>query len=48
MTCGNGVGARPIGVATGWHSREELEANGAYQVFDDFSDPAQVVEAIYA
>lgn len=48
MTCGNGVGARAIGVATGWHSREELEAHGAYQVFEDFSDPAPVIEAIYA
>jgi phosphoglycolate phosphatase-like HAD superfamily hydrolase len=48
MTCGNGVGARAIGVTTGWHSREELEAHDAYAVFDDFSDPAPVIDAIYA
>ncbi len=48
MTCGNGVGARAIGVATGWHSPAELEAHGAYAVFTDFSDPAPVIDAIYA
>jgi phosphoglycolate phosphatase-like HAD superfamily hydrolase len=48
MTCGDGVGARAIGVATGWHSVQELEDSGGYAVFEDFSDPEPVIEAIYA
>ena len=48
MTCGNGVGARAIGVTTGWHSREQLEAHDAFAVFDDFSDTPPVIDAIYA
>jgi phosphoglycolate phosphatase-like HAD superfamily hydrolase len=48
ITCGNGVGARAIGVATGWHTAEELRAAGAYTVFDNFTDPDPVLDAIYA
>lgn len=46
MTCGIGVGARAIGVATGGVPRQELEAHAPAAVFDDFSDTARVMEAI--
>jgi phosphoglycolate phosphatase len=48
MTCGRGVAARPIGVATGSYPPAALGAAGAYAVFDDLSEPARVLEAIYA
>ncbi len=47
MTCGNGVGARAIGVATGWHTAEELKVAGAFAVFDNFSASQPVIDAIY-
>lgn len=46
MTCGLGVGARAIGVATGGVSRQDLEAHAPSAVFDDFTDTARVMEAI--
>lgn len=46
MTCGLGVGARAIGVATGGVARRDLEAHAPAAVFDDFSDTARVMEAI--
>jgi phosphoglycolate phosphatase-like HAD superfamily hydrolase len=46
MTCGLGVGARAIGVATGGVPRHELEAHAPAAVFDDFRDTARVMEAI--
>lgn len=46
MTCGKGVGARAIGVATGGVPREELAAESPAAVFDDFADTARVMEAI--
>jgi len=48
MTCGRGVGARAIGVATGRHSVSELEASGAYAAFVTLADTAAVLEAIVA
>jgi len=48
MTCGQGVGARAIGVATGRHSVAELEASGAYAAFETLADTAAVLEAIVA
>jgi len=48
MTCGRGVGARAIGVATGRHSVSELEASGAYAAFETLADTAAVLEAIVA
>jgi phosphoglycolate phosphatase-like HAD superfamily hydrolase len=48
MTCGHGVGARAIGVATGFYSAAELRAAGAYAAFDDFAATASVLDAIYA
>ena len=46
MTCGLGVGARAIGVATGGVPRHELEAHAPAAVFDDFTDTDRVMEAI--
>jgi phosphoglycolate phosphatase-like HAD superfamily hydrolase len=48
MTCGDGVAARPIGVATGSYGADALAAAGAYAVFDDLSEPDRVLAAIYA
>lgn len=48
MTCGASLGARAIGVATGFFSRADLMAAGAYAAFDSFADSAPVVEAVYA
>lgn len=46
MTCGQGIGARAIGVATGGISRATLESHEPVAVFDDFSDTDRVMEAI--
>jgi phosphoglycolate phosphatase-like HAD superfamily hydrolase len=46
MTCGQGVGAKAIGVATGGVPRATLEAHAPVTVFDDFADTARVLEAI--
>ena len=46
MTCGLGVGARAIGVATGGVPRHELESHAPAAVFDDFSQTDRVLEAI--
>jgi phosphoglycolate phosphatase len=46
MSCGRGIGARAIGVATGRYSVAELEAARAGVVFADLSDTELVVEAI--
>lgn len=48
VTCGNGVGARAIGVATGSFSVAQLEAAGAFAAFGDLSDTAAVLEAVFA
>lgn len=46
MTCGRDVGAKPIGVATGRYTVEELLEHGAHAAFDDLTDTAAVVAAI--
>lgn len=46
VTCGRGVGARAIAVATGGFPREELESHEPVAAFDDLSDTARVLEAI--
>jgi len=45
VTCGRGIGARAIGVATGSYSVPDLIAAGAYAAFQDLSDTAAVVGA---
>jgi phosphoglycolate phosphatase-like HAD superfamily hydrolase len=46
MRCGNGIGARAIGVATGRYSVADLRACNAAAVFQDLSDTAAVIRAI--
>lgn len=46
VTCGRGVRARAIGVATGSYPLEALTAAGADHVFADLSDTFRVIEAI--
>jgi phosphoglycolate phosphatase-like HAD superfamily hydrolase len=47
MTCGQGVGARAIGVATGRHPVDELTAAGGSAAFATFEDTATVLDAIF-
>ena len=46
VTCGRGIGARAIGVATGRFSTGELAEYGAMAAFVDLSDTPAVVRAI--
>ena len=46
MSCGHGIGARAIGVATGRYSVQDLRACGPAAVFQDLSDTVAVVHAI--
>ena len=48
VTCGRGIGARAIGVATGSYSVEQLLAAGADAVFADLADTAAVLAAVFA
>lgn len=48
VTCGRGIGARAVGVATGSYPVGVLRDAGAYAAFDDLSDTAAVLEAILA
>jgi len=48
VQCGQSLGARAIGVATGNYSVSELLACGAFAAFDDLSDSAAVLSAIFA
>lgn len=46
VTCGLGISARAIGVATGAYSVESLDAAGAHMSFPDLSNTPSVLEAI--
>ncbi|MBI2797663.1 MAG: haloacid dehalogenase-like hydrolase [Gemmatimonadetes bacterium] len=46
ISCGRGVGARAVAVATGHFSVGELAAHGPAAVFADFTDTAAVVTAL--
>ena len=48
VTCGQSLAARAIGVATGFHTKADLVAAGAFAAFDSFADPEPVLAAIYA
>ncbi|MEP7327549.1 MAG: HAD hydrolase-like protein [Gemmatimonadota bacterium] len=47
VTCGLSIGARAIGVATGFYSVAELEAAGAVVAFETLSETDAVLEAIF-
>jgi phosphoglycolate phosphatase len=46
VSCGDCIGARAVGVATGAYSVADLETCGAHAVFQDLSDTERVMEAI--
>jgi phosphoglycolate phosphatase-like HAD superfamily hydrolase len=46
LSCGRGIGARAIGVATGQYTVEDLASYRPAAVFKDFSCTADVVDAI--
>jgi phosphoglycolate phosphatase-like HAD superfamily hydrolase len=48
VTCGKSIGARAIGVGTGFYSTEDLLAAGAFAVFEDFGETEQVISAIFS
>ena len=48
IQCGQSIGVRAIGVATGHYSVDDLMACGAYAAFEDLSDTRAVVAAIFA
>ena len=47
VTCGQCIGARAIGVATGAYSTTALNEAGAYAVFTDLSETEAVLDAIF-
>lgn len=48
LTCGRGVSARAVGVATGRYTTDQLEAFEPAALFPDFRDTAAVVAAMLA
>ena len=46
IRCGEAIGARAIGVATGRYTVEQLAAHGAYAVFETLADTEAVMERI--
>jgi len=47
VTCGRGIGARAIGVATGAYSVAQLMEAGADAAFEDLSKTSEVVDAVF-
>lgn len=47
VQCGQSLGVRAIGVATGHYTVDDLLACGAYAAFEDLSDTAAVIAAIF-
>ena len=47
VTCGNGIGARAIGVATGSYSVAELMEAGAFAAFENLSSTSEVLDAVF-
>jgi phosphoglycolate phosphatase len=47
IQCGQSLGVRAIGVATGHYSVDDLMECGAYAAFEDLSDTYAVIEAIF-
>jgi phosphoglycolate phosphatase len=48
VRCGQSLGVTAIGVCTGSHTRDQLLAEGADVVLDDFSDTARVLDILAA
>ena len=47
VTCGRGIGARAIGVATGSYTVEQLREAGAFAAFTDLSRTGEVLDAVF-
>lgn len=47
ITCGRGLGARSISVATGFAAADDLRAHNPDYLFDDFTNTGAVLEAIF-
>ena len=48
ITCGRGLGARSISVATGFAAADDLRAHNPDHLFADFTDAQAVIDAIMA
>ena len=48
VTCGRALGARALGVATGFYDVAALRAAGAARVFSDLANTGAVLDAIFA
>ena len=48
VACARGIGARTIGVATGWYDVPALVASGATHVFADLSDTRAALDTLLA
>ena len=48
IQCGQSIGVRAIGVATGHYSVEDLLGCGAFAAFEDLSDTRAVLDSIFA
>ncbi|HEX2723683.1 MAG TPA: HAD hydrolase-like protein [Gemmatimonadaceae bacterium] len=46
IRCGESIGARAIGVATGRYTVEDLQSHGAYAVFETLADTSAVLQRI--
>jgi len=46
VTCGQSIGARTLGVATGTHTRSELEPHSPDAILDDLADTAGVLDVL--
>ena len=46
IRCGESIGARAIGVATGRYTVDELQSHGAYAVFETLADTGAVIQRI--
>ena len=47
VSCARAIGARVVAVATGLHSREELEAAAPDLLFTDLSEPGLLVTQLH-
>ena len=47
VTCGQAIGARAIGVATGSYSADDLRDAGAYLVVDDLVETRRILDVIF-
>ena len=47
VTCGQAIGARAIGVATGSYSADDLRDAGAYLVVDDLMETQRIIDVVF-